>query len=590
LLIATRRNNKKNLLDMLQDTSFGSSTTSPPKASYPLDHLGSNTSRSAYVSQPHAIPRLSERQLSDRSLESHPPTLTASNSDPSQFLPDYTSMSTILIRRLPRNTGVDAVHSMLLFSTDLIGTDLIRSPYPEDHIYATAIARFRTSSAAFEAQAKLQGKAVTPRDPTIIVEIQSPISHERRATIDGIVPRKETGSTSSASSHGGQPPPPGRSRYGSTFQSFDNKTSPPLPMPESAGNGNSNGHIQSLFSPTSPMTNGFGELPRLSGKSIINGGDFEDDETKELLKDPLAFAISGQQLRRSSQAIPPPIPVQPFGRLSISTGQNGQNGQNGNYSNFAPASNTPTSSQNTLHPPQSPTNITNMNPGTPYNVNVPRPNYPPVNPADQNPPCNTLYVGNLPMDTSEDELKTIFTRQRGYKRMCFRVKAQGPMCFVEFEDISYATGALNDLYGWPLHNSVKGGIRLSFSKNPLGVRSGQPNGMPPNGGYSQHVGMGAPGYNNNSNSNGTGSFKAASGPPPGIISPPTFSSRNNNEASPAFDRMMFNDPFGPPGTSAQHQFSEQMNPRNFSGGLPPSISGKYGRDSRGSISGFTLGR
>lgn len=34
-----------------------------------------------------------------------------------------------------------------------------------------------------------------------------------------------------------------------------------------------------------------------------------------------------------------------------------------------------------------------------------------------------------------------------------------------------------------------------------------------------------------------------------------------------------------------------MNTRNFSGGLPPSISGKYGRDSRGSISGFsTIGR
>lgn len=96
---------------------------------------------------------------------------------------------------------------------------------------------------------------------------------------------------------------------------------------------------------------------------------------------------------------------------------------------------------------------------------------PPANPADQNPPCNTLYVGNLPPDTNEEELKELFSSRRGYKRLCFRTKANGPMCFVEFEDVSWATRALEELYGFGLSNSVKGGIRLSFSKNPLGVRS-----------------------------------------------------------------------------------------------------------------------
>jgi len=96
---------------------------------------------------------------------------------------------------------------------------------------------------------------------------------------------------------------------------------------------------------------------------------------------------------------------------------------------------------------------------------------PDTNSADQNSPCNTLYVGNLPGETSEDELKTIFARQRGYKRMSFRTKPQGPMCFVEFEDTQYATKALTELHGRALSNSTKGGVRLSFSKNPLGVRS-----------------------------------------------------------------------------------------------------------------------
>jgi RNA recognition motif len=99
------------------------------------------------------------------------------------------------------------------------------------------------------------------------------------------------------------------------------------------------------------------------------------------------------------------------------------------------------------------------------------------NPADQNPPCNTLYVGNLPMNTSEDELKALFQGERGYKRLCFRTKANGPMCFVEFESVDCASRALTKLHGHPLSNSVKGGVRLSFSKNPLGVRNGQQTGV-----------------------------------------------------------------------------------------------------------------
>lgn len=111
---------------------------------------------------------------------------------------------------------------------------------------------------------------------------------------------------------------------------------------------------------------------------------------------------------------------------------------------------------------------------------------PPANPADQNPPCNTLYVGNLPPDATETELRTLFSPQKGFRRLSFRTKNQslanpsstshnhGPMCFVEFEDVAHATRALAELYGRalprPNGSNGKGGIRLSFSKNPLGVR------------------------------------------------------------------------------------------------------------------------
>lgn len=112
---------------------------------------------------------------------------------------------------------------------------------------------------------------------------------------------------------------------------------------------------------------------------------------------------------------------------------------------------------------------------------------PPANPADQNPPCNTLYVGNLPPDAIEAELRTLFSPQKGFRRLLFRTKNSlllgsglglshnhGPMCFVEFEDVAHATRALAELYGRalprPNGGNSKGGIRLSFSKNPLGVR------------------------------------------------------------------------------------------------------------------------
>lgn len=62
------------------------------------------------------------------------------------------------------------------------------------------------------------------------------------------------------------------------------------------------------------------------------------------------------------------------------------------------------------------------------------------NPGDQNPPINTLYVGNLPSSPPpmgyppnylEDELRELFSRHPGYRKLCFRQKNNGPMCFVE---------------------------------------------------------------------------------------------------------------------------------------------------------------
>lgn len=94
----------------------------------------------------------------------------------------------------------------------------------------------------------------------------------------------------------------------------------------------------------------------------------------------------------------------------------------------------------------------------------------------ENFPCNTLYVGNLPPIAQEEELRSLFRNCLGYRRLSFRPKSSGPMCFVEFEDIACATVAMETLYGTMISCSspAKGGIRLSFSKNPLGLRVASP--------------------------------------------------------------------------------------------------------------------
>ncbi|CAG9982282.1 unnamed protein product [Clonostachys byssicola] len=95
-----------------------------------------------------------------------------------------------------------------------------------------------------------------------------------------------------------------------------------------------------------------------------------------------------------------------------------------------------------------------------------------IHPEDQNPPCNTLCVGNLSVHTNEEQLKGLFCKQKGYKRLRFRTKQDGAMCFVEFEDASLASTALYSQARNILElKSTHGAIRLNFAKNPLNTTS-----------------------------------------------------------------------------------------------------------------------
>ncbi|KAK5727343.1 cell cycle RNA binding protein whi3 [Elasticomyces elasticus] len=516
-------------------STYDSSAMSPTSGNRRMDAYGRAEQHSYAESRTHGA--------YERSCAGPMPILSTSNSDPAAL--QESRGGAIIIRRLARGTSAEALDSMLIFSSDLVGTDFIRSPYAEDGAYATAIARFRSEAGAFEAQKMLHGKLNSSKEATMIVELGGSAmtgSFERRNTIDGMGSRTQSSSASSGGSSG-------------------ELASPPLPTP-----GSSNGDFQNMFSHQSPLTNGT-RTHRVSGKSTIND-DSGDDETRDLLNDPVAYARNGHQQAAQRPAMINSISSR-FSSLSVST----DNGYGG-----SPQTNAMVSPRNTGNV-QSPTNA--MSPTAfmdgshgPNSTNNPRPQYPPVNPADQNPPCNTLYVGNLPIDTSEDELKAMFSRQRGYKRLVFRTKQNGPMCFVEFEDVGFATRTLHELYGHPLHNSVKGGIRLSFSKNPLGVRPLDASGL--NNGQMRTL---PPGLMNSQN------FSSVSGPPPGLVSPPGL---NNYHPHQMASDGMFSDPFG---TAMPSGFSDQFGPRTMSGGVPPPMGeGTFARDGRNAYSGNIMMR
>ncbi|KAF5533335.1 WHI3-like protein [Fusarium phyllophilum] len=338
----------------------------------------------------------------------------------------------VLIRNLPLETSRESVRFMLVWSQDLVDVELLSVDDAEPR-YVTAQLKFRTRAGAEDAKQLLHGCANTSNSALLRVEILSdepPVAHQ-------------------------QPTEPVHSGFQS-LESISPQTTNVYPghdLPQS------NGKLQQIFSSHPPIGNRLTEPGRVTGKSLIaNDPCDDDDETPVLVKDALSY---GPAPRRATV---PSVPINGMNSLSLNT----------NMAPSAPSS-LPQygSGMSAQSGPMSPSGTGHFGYQAPNQSPYGRMNYPHANTADQNPPCNTLYVGNLPMDTAEEELKTLFSKQRGYKRLCFRTKGNGPMCFVEFEDIPFASKALTELYGKLLSNSNKGGIRLSFSKNPLGVRAGQ---------------------------------------------------------------------------------------------------------------------
>jgi RNA recognition motif-containing protein len=484
-------------------------------------------------------PQAQPLRLPASSQSTHPLTTTFAKPLPP------TTVSAV-IRRLPNDVSEKDLLAMLTFSEDLDGVQLQRPTQPEDAGFVSAVLTFTSLAGAREVQNKLHGKPNLSRTAELIVELpaSSPASSGRGSLNEGstaVAPSTSTSSTASSSTSIRQ-----GTLYNGSSQTAESLSNMNGMNGLSALNSGLNGlyrgelsnsetnHFPGMFSPQSPIGNHL--RSGISGKALIKNDLADDDEANKLLSDlhPLTDSASQDYPDNAPAATQPRrltvphIPINRMANLSLAT------------SNMPGPSSMPPAYGQPGAAPYSALARAQFSDMSPIMPNSAGPahnyhsqhrgsaSYPAVNPADQNPPCNTLYVGNLPIDTSEEELKTLFSKARGYRRLCFRTKSNGPMCFVEFEDVSFATKALNELYGYPLHNSVKGGIRLSFSKNPLGVRSNQ--NPVPNG-----VGSAA-GLNGMTTGVANG-FAAANGPPPGLRVPPGFrqnySTSSPNSAGPA---------------------------------------------------------
>lgn len=448
----------------------------------------------------------------------------------------------VLIAGLPAGMTEDALSSMLVWAAqDILSFKLEQGPMPDSlmkaHVYVSSIDTGRLI------HKNLDGHQNTAKTSAMTVDIFHPGGssvHSAASASREVSPTSSgAATTSSASTYGGTPNtrslPQSRFNIDSALNGLSRVTSETQssetdfdgsvrrgrarddePHPHSM---NGSAGFPTVFGSQSPNDQTPRDM-RMSGKSFIENNS-NDDETSALIRDPVAFAESGPSATRSRASTQ--IPIDAMNSLSLNTNISPQNIPSASSSLTSPHG-YPMSPTGNGHPPyMNGSNGYRPEPQTWSNNTYfqQRQMIPPSNPADQNAPCNTLYVGNLPLQTNEEELKAVFSKQRGYKRLCFRTKNNGPMCFVEFEDTSFATKALKELYGYPLHNSTKGGIRLSFSKNPLGVRSQH------HGNQSSMSGMNSMHGASNSTVNG---FPAISGPPPGLSAPPGLGPVNQHAA------------------------------------------------------------
>ncbi|XP_020529653.1 uncharacterized protein LOC18445019 isoform X3 [Amborella trichopoda] len=94
---------------------------------------------------------------------------------------------------------------------------------------------------------------------------------------------------------------------------------------------------------------------------------------------------------------------------------------------------------------------------------------PAIPPSANNNACPTLFVANLGPNCTEDELLQVFSRFPGFLKLKMQMKHGAPVAFVDFQDSTCSTQALNLLQGSILYSSGHKGMRLEYAKTRMGL-------------------------------------------------------------------------------------------------------------------------
>eukprot|EP00249_Psilotum_nudum_P010895 c22833_g1_i2 orf=175-1059(+) len=97
-----------------------------------------------------------------------------------------------------------------------------------------------------------------------------------------------------------------------------------------------------------------------------------------------------------------------------------------------------------------------------------KPLVPPPPAPGSNTPCSTLFVANLGLTTTEEELTQVMSRLPGFRKLKMQTKGGLPVAFVEFQDALCSTHAIAQLQDAILPSSDQGGIRLEYAKAKMG--------------------------------------------------------------------------------------------------------------------------
>jgi hypothetical protein len=86
-------------------------------------------------------------------------------------------------------------------------------------------------------------------------------------------------------------------------------------------------------------------------------------------------------------------------------------------------------------------------------------------------PIDTLMISNMSAQASEGDLQTVMGSFPGYKRSKVVSSSRGCTAWVQFENVPSADAAMRALQGSSALALDAQGLRVVFSKNPMGVPS-----------------------------------------------------------------------------------------------------------------------